>query len=100
MSVERSAARSQIVQCPRSFARFIEADGQRAIGQPGEGAATKQALQINDPVKTLLAHPPDAAPDFTPVLWPGPAPAVEENQTGQIRIAAQQRRKVGLDPPI
>jgi hypothetical protein len=100
MGVERGAAGNKVVETARSLPRFIEADGQPAIGQPGECAATEQALQINYPIKMLGAQGADAAPDLTPVLRFSPALAVKENEASEVRVPEQQRRQFGLDPPI
>ena len=78
-----------VVESARPFAGFVEADGELAVGQPGEDAAAHEALQIDDPVEVLQPQPPHAAPDFVPVTRYGPTTALKPDHARQVWVAFQ-----------
>ena len=89
----RGARRGEVVKAARAFADFIEADEEFSTGEPREGAASREALQVNHEIKILFAQPTDAAKHFRPVLRARPAFALEADEAGQIRIAGDERRE-------
>src|SRR5205085_872922 len=100
MRVKGRAGYGEVVKSPGSFARFVQANGQAAVGKPREGAAARQALQIDDPVEGLFSHPADAAPEFRPVGGRSPPATLEMNHTSQIGIALEERREGRFNPPV
>lgn len=99
VGVERCAADGDIIKSPRAFADFVEADEEFSIGEPRERAAAREALEVNDPVEILRAHPAEAAEHFRPVTRRRPTLALEADDAGQIGIAIEERREVGINPP-
>ena len=99
VGVERGAADGDIIKSPRAFTDFIEADEKLSVGEPGERAAAREALEINDPVEILFAHPAEAAEHLRPVARRRPALALEADDAGQIGIAFEERRESGINPP-
>ena len=97
--VERGAADGDIIKSPRAFADFVKADEKLSVGEPRERAAAREALQVNDPVEILRAHPADAAEHFRPMTRRSPASSLEMHNAGQIGIAFEQRGEVGINPP-
>ena len=93
------AVRALAVFFTGAFADFIKADEEFSAREPGERAAAREALQINDEVKVLFAQPADAAEHFRPVRRFGPAFALEADDARQVGIAFEERGKAGINPP-
>ena len=99
VGVKRGAPDSHVIKSPRAFADFVEADEKFPVGEPGERAAAREALEVNHPVEILFAHPADAAKHFRPVPRLAPAPALKADDAGQIGVAFEEWREVGINPP-
>ena len=97
---EKTFARDgEIVKTARAFADFVEADEKISAREPGERAAAREALQVDDEIEFLRAQPADAAEHFRPVLRFAPAFAFEADDAGEVGIALDQRRKGRINPP-
>ena len=83
-----------------AFAQIVEADGQAGVGEPGEEGAAGQSLQINGPVKAVLAHGAQAAGNLRPAMRRGPASALEGENAGEVGVLFQQRQQAGVEPPV
>ena len=93
------AADDDVVETVRAFARFVETGEKFPVGEPREDAGAREALQIDDEIELVRAEPRDGAQHFRPVAWFAPAPAFKVDESGQVRIAFQQRRETGINPP-
>ena len=99
VGVKRDAPDGHVVESPRAFADFVQTNEKLSIGEPGKSAAAGEALEVNDPVEILRAHPAEAVEHFRPVTRRGPASPLETHDAGQIRVVFEERREVGVNPP-
>ena len=97
--VKRRAADGEVVKAARAFADFVQADEKFPVGEPGERAAAREALEVNHQIEILFAQPADAAEHFRPVPGRRPALAFKADDAGQVGIAFEQRARGGINPP-
>src|SRR5438046_579516 len=100
MGMKGKPPSNKVIEPACCFPRFIQADRQSAVGEPGEGRAPRQTLQIDHPIKTALPSPQYTAPKLAPVYRRRPALSLETDEARQVRISFQEWSKPGVNPPI
>ena len=89
-----------IIIASRPFPFPIEAYREVSIGQPCQGTAARQALEVDDPIEALGAHPSNGVPESAPIFGPSPAAAFEGDEPSQIRVVLEQGGQAGVNPPV